>query len=127
MPDHDSPRTIFCYQTSRAGRRYVVPSTFSYLSIGKLGYEHQSSSGYRTPRMHLAIHPARSGVPAHSKALLNYLDRVVHRPPRRGFKVHIPEPPPAAHSKWAYHIPQEQKYAEMRQRMERLKAKGMLA
>jgi hypothetical protein len=80
--------------------------------------------------MHLAIHPARSGVPAHSKALLSHHGEIPQFITPR-IKRHTPEPVlnlrPEPHHKIRRYIPQEQKYAEMRARMARLKEKGMLA
>ncbi len=68
--------------------------------------------------MHLAIHPARSGVPAHSQALLAHHGQI---PPKR--RIHVPLQAPPKQSKY---LPLEQKYAAMRAKMERLREKGII-
>ncbi len=85
--------------------------------------------------MHLAIHPARFGVPAHSQALLTHLGQIQARPPRgccQRFQIHQPEahmylPPDPAYPKAPRHIPKEAKFADMRARQEKLREKGIIA
>ncbi len=80
--------------------------------------------------MHLAIHPARSGVPAHSQALLSHLGQVQPRPPRREFQVLVRITElieKGERRRRGKETPQEQKYAEMRERMAKLREKGIIA
>jgi hypothetical protein len=74
--------------------------------------------------VHLAIHPARSGVPAHSKALMGHHGEIIEKPKRDFRRAHIPEYVPPHKRRY---VPVEEKFALMRERMARLKAKGMLA
>lgn len=63
--------------------------------------------------MNIRVYPARSGVPFHSASVPRHLGNS----PRR---IHIPE-----HATFKRYLPLEEKCAAMRERMEKLKAKGM--